>query len=405
MEVSSDPAPPPTPSPHRPPQGASLGPRATVGATTITNVGKGGENQDTFINSASGSKCLVGVLDGHGKLGHHCSEFAKTTLTRHLFGHKDLHFDPASALRSAFKDTQRAIERHHQVEAQYSGTTAVAAYQHRDRLFVANVGDSRAVLGRCDTAALKDGETEPRGRPSAMRAVELSSDQKPSRADERRRITEQGGVVQQSVFPVQQRLVRMGPERVWDSTGRCGLCVSRSLGDLCMRPYVTAHPEVSERQLDSKDRLLVIGSDGVWDHMKSQEAVDIAARCSDPQAAAREIAGVARQRWHSETGGQFSDDITAVVVHLDARSDSDNRSCASRGSTAHGDPMRSTASDGFGASSGNPLGGSLRRPPPSGGAGRRGSSSGGGRLTSGGGRLPALDRSRTGRFGGRKRAP
>ncbi len=25
-------------------------------------------------------------------------------------------------------------------------------------------------------------------------------------------------------------LVRVGPERVWDKTGRCGLCVTRSLG-------------------------------------------------------------------------------------------------------------------------------------------------------------------------------
>ena len=57
----------------------------------------------------------------------------------------------------------------------------------------------------------------------------------------------QGGLVHQSAIPMRQGrawrsriheepgfgppvLVRVGPERVWDKTGRCGLCVTRSLG-------------------------------------------------------------------------------------------------------------------------------------------------------------------------------
>eukprot|EP00405_Crypthecodinium_cohnii_P027289 CAMPEP_0206497438 /NCGR_PEP_ID=MMETSP0324_2-20121206/50193_1 /ASSEMBLY_ACC=CAM_ASM_000836 /TAXON_ID=2866 /ORGANISM="Crypthecodinium cohnii, Strain Seligo" /LENGTH=254 /DNA_ID=CAMNT_0053983023 /DNA_START=77 /DNA_END=843 /DNA_ORIENTATION=- len=84
-----------------------------------------------------------------------------------------------------------------------------------------------------------------------------------------------------------------------------------------MRPWVIATPEVTERELTPADKLIVLGSDGVWDRMSSQEAVDIAARHRDPAAAAREISSVARQRWHQQTQGQMSDDITAVVVHLD----------------------------------------------------------------------------------------
>ncbi|CAE7828279.1 PUS1, partial [Symbiodinium sp. CCMP2456] len=88
-------------------------------------------------------------------------------------------------------------------------------------------------------------------------------------------------------------------------------------GDLSMHPFVIAEPEVSERMLSAKDKVLILGSDGVWDRLNSQEAVDIAARHTDPNAAAREIASIARQRWHAETQGQLSDDITAVVMHLD----------------------------------------------------------------------------------------
>merc|ERR1719468_1375283 len=52
--------------------------------------------------------------------------------------------------------------------------------------------------------------------------------------------------------------------------------------------------------------------------MTSQEAVEIAVRHKEATAAAREITGVARQRWMAETQGQLSDDITAVVCHLDS---------------------------------------------------------------------------------------
>mmetsp|Transcript_24344 Transcript_24344/g.68361 ORF Transcript_24344/g.68361 Transcript_24344/m.68361 type:complete len:469 (-) Transcript_24344:69-1475(-) len=319
-------APPATPPAHRS-SSAPGGPRALVGAATLPNFGKGGENQDSYVASSnsSGSKCLVGVFDGHGEKGRIISEFARSAIPKYLFGNRDLHADPLAAFENAFHETQRQIERLRGADAQQSGTTAVAAYQHRDRLFVANVGDSRAVLGRCDTAQEGGATGSRRGTPTtALRAIELSSDQKPGRADERRRILDRGGVVKQSAYPVRQgigapRLVPMGPERVWDSTGRCGLCVSRSLGDLGMRPFVTAAPEVSERQLGPQDRLLVLGSDGVWDHIGSQEAVNIAAQHRDPAAAAREITDVARQRWHTATQGQLSDDITAVVVHLDRR--------------------------------------------------------------------------------------
>eukprot|EP00931_Biecheleriopsis_adriatica_P028175 TRINITY_DN16845_c0_g1_i1.p1 TRINITY_DN16845_c0_g1~~TRINITY_DN16845_c0_g1_i1.p1 ORF type:complete len:411 (-),score=56.90 TRINITY_DN16845_c0_g1_i1:95-1327(-) len=306
--------PPPTPTSHRL-AGAPAGPRSVVGHHTVQNHGKNGENQDAYIASTTGTKSLVAVLDGHGQQGHRVSEYARHQLAKSLFNHKDLHTDPAIALENAYMETQRGIERAQNFDALHSGSTCVAVYRHRDRLVIANVGDSRAVLGCASSRDEGD-------QPCSLRAVDLSSDQRPAREDERTRILSQGGNVHQSAIPMRKGfgapvLVRVGPERVWDRTGRCGLCVTRSLGDLSMHPFVIAQPEVTERVLSSKDRVLVLGSDGVWDRLDSQEAVDIAAKHTDPNMAAREITTVAKQRWYAETQGQMSDDITAVVMHLD----------------------------------------------------------------------------------------
>lgn len=302
-----------------------------MGAYTLQSFGKGtNENQDTYVASGNGNKFLAGVFDGHGEKGKRISEFAKSALSKNLFCHKDLHSDPRIALEAAYRDTQSQIERTHGREAAESGTTAVACYQHRDRLLVANVGDSRAVLGRCDTA-----------RRGGLKAVELTSDHKPSRADEKQRILAAGGKVDQMCFPVWNagggvRLMRGGPERVMDSSGFGGLAMSRSLGDLSLRPYVSSQPEVFERRLDNKDRFLVLGSDGVWDQLSNQEVVDIASRVHDPVAAAREISNQARRRWQSETEGLLSDDITAVVVRLDHEE-------GAKGSSGHDHAGSSTA--------------------------------------------------------------
>ena len=80
--------------------------------------------------------------------------------------------------------------------------------------------------------------------------------------------------------------------------------------------YISAKPEMRAKTLDARDRVLVLGSDGIFDFVGSQEAINIAARHQDPEAAAREITRTAHSRWLSNE--RMSDDCTAVVVRLDA---------------------------------------------------------------------------------------
>jgi len=323
------------PLPPRTSSSGPRGPKVRCGQDSLTCVGKPTkENQDAVLAHASRSQMLVGVFDGHGDEGHKVSDFAKKELARHLFGDKRLHSDPGAAMREAYKLTQQGLSSGSGGDAVYSGCTAVAAYKDRDRLIIANVGDSRAVLGRTETGG--------HGRQGVgrLRALPLTVDQVPDRPDERARIQALNGKVHPSPIawvPGNPGYFECaGPERVWDHSGMCGLGMSRSLGDRHMAPFVTAEPEITERRLDPHDKLLVIGSDGVWDMMQNDEAVDIAGRHSEPKAAAREITQLCKQRWHTNTQGMMQDDISCVVVHLSpdsaqGDSESQDRMVASKG--------------------------------------------------------------------------
>ena len=68
-------------------------------------------------------------------------------------------------------------------------------------------------------------------------------------------------------------------------------------------------------ELGDKDRFIVLGSDGIWDHMTEQQVVDVAAKYEDATAAATAVANEARRLW-TVNGQGYIDDICALVVKL-----------------------------------------------------------------------------------------
>ena len=217
-------------------------------------------------------------------------------------------------------------------------TAAVALVLGDERLLVAHVGDSRAVLVEpvaAGAAAPEAGKTKKRegswrgGKkneasstppppplpptsspppplpPFTARA--LSADHKPNRPDERARIEAAGGAV------------------LWAGTWRVGgvLAVSRAFGDSALKltSGVVAEPDVHEERLNLSSTsfssasssfapLLILATDGVWDALGNDEAAAVAlAHAGDLEAAARALT---REAW--ERGSP--DNATAVVVRL-----------------------------------------------------------------------------------------
>merc|ERR1712137_1176183 len=143
----------------------------------------------------------------------------------------------------------------------------------------ANVGDSTAFLCR-------DGK-----------AMLLSKDHKVNEASER------------------QRLLDAGLDLKEGATRINGLAVSRALGDHFIKDNfkgVTAEPYVSEPVVidDEKDSLMILASDGLWDTMSGQDAVDAIKRSKDPQSMASTLVNMAL------SSGLCKDNITVIVVMI-----------------------------------------------------------------------------------------
>lgn len=78
-------------------------------------------------------------------------------------------------------------------------------------------------------------------------------------------------------------------------------------------------PSVSSFNLNpSRDKFLLIASDGVWEFISSEEAVQEVSQFAPNQAgtAAEHLAALSWDRWMLQMEGQVVDDITALVIYL-----------------------------------------------------------------------------------------
>nr|CAB3468089.1 unnamed protein product [Digitaria exilis]CAB3470574.1 unnamed protein product [Digitaria exilis] len=155
------------------------------------------------------------------------------------------------------------------------GSTGLAAVLIGKHLYVANVGDSRAVASK------------------ASKAVPLSKDHKPNRKDERKRIEEAGGVV------------------IWDDTWRVGgiLAMSRAFGNRLLKQYVKAEPDIQEEEVNSDLEYLILATDGLWDVVRNEDAVALLKAEDGPEAAAVKLTEIAYAR-------RSQDNITCIVVQF-----------------------------------------------------------------------------------------
>lgn len=261
-------------------------------------------NQDRFVRitdfNGDVEQALFGVFDGHGIYGHRVAAFVADVLPKQIRRHLQDGVGVVEVLEESFAHTSDALFKSSDINTAFSGTTAVASMLTPTHIYTANVGDSRAVLGR-------------RINGNGISSVELSSDQKPDRPDEKRRIIANSGRVHPCRGPQGEPI---GPDRVWLSHQDVpGLAMSRSFGDGVAKSIgVHAEPEVSTVERTEEDLFIIWASDGVWEFISSKEAVEMVSACESPRLACQKLVRESTRRWKKEE--EVIDDITAVVVFL-----------------------------------------------------------------------------------------
>jgi len=181
---------------------------------------------------------FCGVYDGHH--GRQAAEWVRIFLHLLILSDPEITHNPQAAFIRAFTDLDSFINEQAETAGWSPGSTALTALFYSDRILLANVGDCQAVLCRNGVA------------------IDLVSPHSPGRVDEKIRLIESGVTVE--FFGT------------WRVNGM--LAVSRSIGDLALKNSVCPTPEVSEIKIHELDEFLLIASDGLWDVLTSQDAVD-----------------------------------------------------------------------------------------------------------------------------------
>ncbi|XP_054817885.1 LOW QUALITY PROTEIN: probable protein phosphatase 2C 12 [Prosopis cineraria] len=230
---------------------------------------------------------VFALFDGHN--GSAAAIYAKENLLNNILSviPSDLNRDEwVAALPRALVAGFVKTDKDFQETAQTSGTTVTFVIIEGWFVTVASVGDSRCIL-----------------EPSEGGLYYLSADHRlDTNEEEVTRITSSGGEV--------GRLntgggAEIGPLRCWPG----GLCLSRSLGDLDVGQFIVPVPYVKQVKLSTSGGRLIICSDGVWDALSAESALDCC-RGMSPEVAAPHIVKEAVQ------AKGLRDDTTCIVIDI-----------------------------------------------------------------------------------------
>ncbi|XP_057953663.1 probable protein phosphatase 2C 25 [Malania oleifera] len=223
-------------------------------------------------------QAFFGIFDGHG--GAKAAEFAAENMDKNILDEVGARDDEEieEAVKKGYLNTDSQFLK----EDLRGGSCCVTALIRNGNLVVSNAGDCRAVISRGGTAEA------------------LTSDHRPSREDEKDRIENLGGYVDCC-------------RGVWRILG--SLAVSRGIGDRHLKQWVIAEPETKVLRIEPEHEFLILASDGLWDKVNNQEAVDIARTfCIDTDAPEPLFACKKLTELSASRGS--ADDISVMLIQL-----------------------------------------------------------------------------------------
>ncbi|GMH22225.1 hypothetical protein Nepgr_024068 [Nepenthes gracilis] len=213
---------------------------------------------DASLGSPGKLRCAhFAIYDGHG--GRLAAEFAQKHLHSNVLSaglpRELLDVKAAKkAILDGFRKTDEALLQESAAGGWQDGATAVCVWVLGQKVFVANIGDAKAVVARASCTDVLQNKSD---GVSALKAIVLTREHKAIYPQERARIQKAGGSV--------------------SSNGRLQgrLEVSRAFGDRQFKKVgVVAMPDVHSFDLTDREQFIILGCDGLWGVFGPTDAVE-----------------------------------------------------------------------------------------------------------------------------------
>ncbi|CAN8071525.1 unnamed protein product [Agarophyton chilense] len=284
----------------------------------FTTAGERRAQEDCFVvwegvHSVWGHIALYAVLDGH--CGVAAAEFVRSRLVSELFGderwNKSVFPNCDRLLRDAVASLESALLKRSAERRLSDGTTLCLLLFVNGFMFVANVGDSRALLIRDDATH------EPLTVPHSVR-----------HPDELKRVQQAGAIVRNGRM--------LGPDKHLD--------VTRALGDrdhkLDETSALSAEPYISKRQIKHNERIVLIATDGLWNTplLDDEELAAMALNTPDSTPLPHRAHGIVSEALKFDP----RDNVTVIFLQLNVTQDQFSSYIHA---TSHNEPLPGVRND------------------------------------------------------------
>ncbi|KAG6778001.1 hypothetical protein POTOM_017845 [Populus tomentosa] len=310
---------------------------------------------------------FVGVYDGHG--GPETSRYINDHLFQHLkrFTSEQQSMS-VEVIRKAFQATEEGflslVTKQWPMKPQIAavGSCCLVGVICNGTLYIANLGDSRAVLGRAvkatgEVLSIQLSAEHNACIESVRHELHALHPDDPQIVVLKHNVWRVKGLIQSSRAFYTMKGVGTCTWWIWVESAGAGCLfisgkVSRSIGDVYLKkaefnreplyakfrlrepfknPILSSEPSISAHQLQAHDQFIIFASDGLWEHLSNQEAVDIVQNHPHNGSARRLVkaalqeAAKKREMRYSDlkkidrgVRRHFHDDITVIVVFLDS---------------------------------------------------------------------------------------
>jgi len=307
-KTDNQPEPQNEPVPEEANEGGVVDNPQVIGVTADPGFGVDEDDmQDIHKVSSAGALSYGIVFDGHGPDGLAVADKCQEATVEAINGVGDstdmkVFGDAVAASLTALNGQFASMD----LDSMQSGATGTVILMGEKQVCSVHVGAASAILGV-------------KGNQDSVQAQALFKNHLVTVPEEKSRIEEAGGVVKQVVL---ENVGGVGHECVWfgakhpdKSSKKPGLKVSRVLGnEEANMVGVIGTPELNVIEKEDRYKFLIVASEGLWEKVTHQEAVDTCIKTNCGQVASKMLADLASERWAEDWTGE---NTTIIVYRFD----------------------------------------------------------------------------------------